>query len=112
MRAVNLGRALVLETRTRTADGLGGYTENWVGRGTLWAEVTPGTGRVMDGEEVTGSVVPLRITVRGAPIGAPSRPAGGDRFREGVRIFRIVAVTERDPDGRYLSCTALEEVLA
>lgn len=112
MNAVNLGRALVLETRVRTADGLGGYSEAWVPRGTLWAEVVPGAGRVLDREEVTGSVVPLRITVRGARIGAPSRPVAGDRFREGVRSYHIIAVTERDPDGRYLTCFAQEEVPA
>ena len=112
MNAVNLGRALVLETRVRTADGLGGFAEAWVPRGTLWAEVMPGAGRGLDREEVTGSVVSLRITVRGAQIGAPSRPVAGDRFREGLRHYRIVAVTERDPEGRYLTCFAQEEIPA
>jgi head-tail adaptor len=112
MTAVNLGRALVLETRVRTADGLGGYAETWVPRGTLWAEVLSGAGRVLDREEVTGSSVPMRITVRAAQMGAPSRPVAGDRFREGVRSYHILAVAERDPEGRYLTCFAQEEVPA
>jgi head-tail adaptor len=110
MNAVSLGRALVLEARMRMPDGLGGFAESWVARGTLWAEVLPGSGRELVREEVTGSAVPLRITVRGAPVGAPSRPVAGERFREGVRTYRIVAVTERDPGGRYLTCFAQEEV--
>jgi len=109
---VRLGRALVLETLVRMPDGLGGFGETWVARGTLWAEVVPGSGRELAREEVTGSAVPLRITVRGARIGAPSRPTAGDRFREGDRSYRVVAVTERDPEGRYLLCMAVEEVLA
>lgn len=110
MSPIVLGRSLVLETRVRTADGLGGFAEVWVGRGTLWAELVPGAGRDLVREEVTGSAVPFRITVRGAQVGAPSRPMAGDRFREGDRSYRIVAVTERDPEGRYLMCFALEEV--
>jgi head-tail adaptor len=112
MSGVSLGRALVLETRARTPDGLGGFAEAWVARGTLWAEVVPGAGRDLIREEVAGSAVPLRITVRGAPTGAPSRPAAGDRFREGDRSYRIVAVTERDAVGRYLMCFAIEEIPA
>ncbi len=112
MSAVNLGRALVLETRLRTPDGLGGFAESWTPLGTLWAEVVPGTGRALVREEVTGSIVTLRITVRGAPAGSPSRPQAGDRFRDAGRVYPIVAVTERDPEGRYLTCFAQEEVLA
>ena len=56
------------------------------------------------------SAVPYRVTVRGAPVGSPSRPKAGQRFREGTRLFLIQAVTERDQFGRYLTCFAREEV--
>ena len=56
------------------------------------------------------SAVPYRVTVRGAPTGAPSRPKAGQRLREGARLFLIQAVTERDQFGRYLTCFAREEV--
>jgi head-tail adaptor len=46
--------------------------------------------------------------VRGAPVGAPSRPVAGQRFREGARIYPILAVAEADPEGRYLVCHAEE----
>ncbi|WP_440486719.1 phage head completion protein, partial [Salipiger bermudensis] len=52
------------------------------------------------------------ITVRGAPLGASNRPLPGQRFRQQTRLFRIVAVTEAEPGGLYLTCEAREEVAA
>ena len=110
MKAPDLNRTLVLEGATRVNDGAGGYAEVWATLGTLWAAVAPGSGRDVPGEELVLSSVPYRITVRAAPYGAVSRPKPEQRFREGARIFTILAVTERDPDGRYLTCFAREEV--
>ena len=110
MKAPHLNRALVLEGVVRTADGAGGFTEAWTVLGTLWAEVLPGSGSDVLGEERMLSAVPYRVTVRGAPFGAASRPKAGQRFREGLRLFLIQAVTERDQFGRYLTCFAREEV--
>ena len=56
--------------------------------------------------------MPLRITVRAAAVGDARRPKPGQRFREGGRLFRILAVSERDTGGRYLACMAREEVPA
>jgi len=104
-----LSRTLVLEGPQRVADGAGGFVEAWVALGTLWAEVVAGAGREVAGQEVTLTSVPYRITVRGAPQGAPSRPRPEQRFRDGARVFHISAVSERDPGGRYLVCFAREE---
>ncbi len=113
MKPVALSRPLVLETSHRVPDGAGGYTEAWLALGTLWAEVVAGTGREDTGSAfVTLSRVPYRITVRGAPQGAPSRPKPAQRFRDGARLFRIVAVTEREASGLHLICFAHEEVPA
>lgn len=111
-RPPELTRLLVLEAPERTGDGAGGFAEGWTALGTLWAEVKPGSGREREGEMVTLSRVPYRITVRGAPVGAASRPRAEQRFRDGARIFHVVAVTERDPQGHYLTCFAEEEVSA
>jgi head-tail adaptor len=107
---IRLNRPLVLEAQTRSADGAGGFSETWSSLGTLWADVAPGSGRDVAGVEVTYAAVPLRITVRGAPVGSPARPAAGQRFRDGTRTFAILAVSERDPDGQYLICFSREEV--
>lgn len=109
-RETRLTRRLVLEEAVRVADQAGGYTEDWLPVGTLWAEIRAGSGRERAGGGMALSVVPYRIIVRHAPSGAPSRPRPDQRFRDGTRIFRILAVAEDDRDPRYLTCHATEEV--
>ncbi len=106
-----LNRRLVLEKAVQVADGAGGFSESWAVLGVVWAEVVAGSGRDVAGEEVTVSSVPYRITVRGAPVGAASRPKADQRLRDGTRLFKIIAVTERDAGGAFLTCFAREEVL-
>jgi head-tail adaptor len=107
-----LDRALTLEAPVRSPDGAGGFMVTWQALGTHWAELRPGTGRERSGRAVTLSRSPYRIIVRGAPVGSPARPQPDQRFREGDRIFAILAVTEADPSGRYLTCHAEEETVA
>lgn len=105
-----LNRRLVLEGLERSPDGAGGFVETWQELGVHWAEIRPGTGREIGGQAMTLTRVPCRITVRAAPVGAPSRPLPDHRFREGDRIFEVLAVTERDPGAHYLTCFAEEEL--
>jgi head-tail adaptor len=107
-----LGRRLILENAGRVPDGGGGFVESWLPLGQLWAEVRPGRGRTAEGEGVVLSQVPWRITVRAARPGSAARPVAGQRFREGLRIFRILSVAEADAGGRYLTCEADEETSA
>ncbi len=110
MRPPRLNRPLVLEEAVRHADGLGGYGGGWAALGTLWAEVLALGGRDVAADQLLVSTTRYRITVRAAAPGAPSRPRPDQRFREGGRLFRILAVAERDAAGRYLTCYAEEEV--
>ncbi|MCB2134784.1 MAG: head-tail adaptor protein [Rhodobacteraceae bacterium] len=112
MTAPTLNRKLVLEEAQRLPDGSGGFGLNWVALGTLWAAVQTGSGRERAGEFVTLSSVGYRITVRAAPHGAPSRPKPEQRFRDGARIFRILAVAEAGLGSHYLTCFAEEQVLS
>lgn len=110
MGRVVLNRPLVLEAPARVPDGAGGFAQTWSVLGTLWAEVVARTGREVTDGTAQLSSTGYRITVRAAPYGAASRPAPEQRFRDGARVFRIGAVTDRDPTGRYLTCYATEEV--
>jgi len=110
--SVNLRRKLVLEARVRTPDMAGGYTEVWVAQGTVRADLRPGTGRARDVAAVSLAYVPYRVIVRASPVGAPSRPVPGQRFRDGTRLFHILAVSDGDRDARYLDCFTKEEVLS
>jgi head-tail adaptor len=109
---MRLNRRLVLEEVERVPDGAGGFAEVWVTRGVLWGHVKAGVGREAAADFATLSTVPYRITVRAAPVSAPSRPKPDQRFREGARMFRILAVTEDEGAGTYLVCFAREEVAA
>ncbi|MEO1274839.1 MAG: head-tail adaptor protein [Pseudomonadota bacterium] len=108
---MKLSRKLVLEERSRTADGMGGADVAWVTVGTLWGQLVARSGGEGFSNAEEASRQAWRITVRGAPKGAPSRPRADQRFREGTRIFNILSVAEADPEGRYLICNA-EEGLA
>ncbi|OOY12615.1 MAG: head-tail adaptor protein [Rhodobacteraceae bacterium] len=112
MSVPDLNRKLVLEAPERVADGAGGFTEIWTALGELWAQMVPGTGVERAGEFVTLASVPWKITVRAAPEGSPRRPRPEQRFREGGRVFRILAVAEADRGAHYLTCFAREEVVA
>ena len=105
---VNLSRKLVLEERANTPDGKGGFTVGWQVLGVVWADVDARSGReaLVSARDI--SRVRYRIIVRGAPVGAASRPRPDQRFREGDRVFSILAVAEFDPAGRWLECWAEE----
>lgn len=107
-----LNRKLVLEAPERVSDGAGGFTAAWVAQGEIWAELKAGSGRERNLEGVTASTQKWTVTIRAAAHGAPSRPKPEQRFRAGNRVFRILAVAEADPEGRYLKCAAEEEVAA
>ena len=109
MRAPQLNRKLQLEQFVTTSDGAGGYSEIWQYVGELWADLTPSSARETDRVGLTLSSVPIKVVVRAAPHGAPSRPQTGQRFRDGTRVLRIYGVTETDPKLRYLTCFTREE---
>lgn len=110
MTVPRLNRKLALESPETTPDGAGGQIETWTVLGTLWAELRPRTGRERTGEAGAVSAGAYRVTVRAVPEGSSMRPRPGQRLRNGARVFRILAVTERDADGLYLICFAQEEV--
>lgn len=105
-----LNRKLVLQTPKRSPDHAGGYATDWQPLGELWGEVRSGTGSERGANALALSRVPLRITVRAAQVGSDARPRAGQRFLEGARVYSITAVTERDTQGRFLTCHAEEEV--
>ncbi|MGB7316463.1 MAG: phage head closure protein [Planktotalea sp.] len=112
MSAPRLNRALVLETRDIIADGAGGQHSTWSALGTVWASIRSLTGRETGSLGIAQSKVGLKITLRAAPHASTLRPRPDQRFREGARIYRITAVAEAEPAGRYLVCYASEEVAA
>ncbi len=105
-----LNRALELQDRVETPDGAGGYVTTWQTIGSVWADVALRSGRDVRFGQAVVAQASYRITVRGAPVDAPSRPRPDQRFAEGTRLFKILAVAEADAQGHYLTCFAEEEV--
>lgn len=107
MKAPSIGalrRRLTLEVPVATPDGAGGRTIAWQAAGEVYAEVEPRrrTERVEDGR--LAGVVTHHITVR-----RRDDVAGGCRFVDGARVFRVLAVEDADPARRFLRCLTEEE---
>lgn len=109
MSAVRLSRRLRLEELVPSPDGAGGLTQIWEEAGALWADLRAARARGPLREGGVFGGAGLQVVVRFAPPGSPQRPAPGQRFREGARVWLILAVSEGDPDARYLSCQVREE---
>jgi len=107
-----LNRPLVLEAAASLPDGAGGLVLNWVALGTLWAEVRPGAGRERLGPIAPEGEMLFRVYTRAAPPASPQRPRPDQRFRDGARVFRILAVGEADAAGAFLVAVCREEVPA
>ncbi len=113
MSASSLSRKLILEEAHRAQTVPGALRRSGCQLGALWADVRPSSGRERASLALlTVSTLLFRITVRGAPPGSPQRPRPDQRFRDGARIFGILAVTESDSTARFLTCYAREEVAA
>ncbi len=112
MRRYALNRPMALEEAQSTPDGSGGQAIAWATLGTHWTEVRAGSGRELRSEIAPQSQMTFRIFLRAAPQGSPQRPRPGQRFRDGTRVFVIIAVSEADPLGAFLICHAREEVPA
>ena len=99
----SLNRRLTLEAPVESADGAGGVMRSFETVATLWAEVTPiSAARAIEAERA-GARVTHRIGIRFADDITTMH-----RFRDGERIFRLVALRDRDGRKRFLSIEAEE----
>ena len=110
MKTEQLSHLLILERVETSPDGTGGFSQVWLPVATVWSKIMPGARNVAASNEFATSSVSYQIIVRGSEIGAEHRPISGQRFRDEIRTYEILAVTERDPGGAYLTCFARGEV--
>lgn len=92
--AGKLDQRITLERRTRTPDGMGGFTEDWVVQAAVWAQVMPLRGSERwEAMRVTADArMKVRIRWRGDENGQPFyTPA--DRLLWRGRIYNIESVT-------------------
>jgi SPP1 family predicted phage head-tail adaptor len=100
-----LNRRLVLEEPVESADGAGGVTRSYAAVTTLWAAVRPAAARGNVVADAAGATVTHRIVLR-----ARTDLTTRHRLRDGLRIFRIVALRDPDGAGRYIEIAAEERV--
>jgi SPP1 family predicted phage head-tail adaptor len=100
-----LRHRLALEAPVESADGAGGVTRSYSVVATLWAEVMPvSAARALEAERLGGRIT-HRICIRFS-----DDITTRHRFRDGVRVFRIVSLRDRDGRKRFLSIEAEEIV--
>jgi SPP1 family predicted phage head-tail adaptor len=100
-----LRHRLVLEEPVETPDGAGGVSRSYQTVTTVWASLTPTAARGAVVAESLGANITHRIVLRGGPDVTTRH-----RFREGGRIFRILASRDLDGTGRFLEIQAEERV--
>jgi SPP1 family predicted phage head-tail adaptor len=97
-----LDRRLVLEAPVETPDGAGGVTRTYQAVTTVWAQVMPVRAVADVSADSLAADVTHRIVVR-----APRTVTTSHRFRDGARIFRVVAYRE-STDRRFVEIEAEE----
>lgn len=100
--AGDLNRRLVLQAPVETGDGAGGVVIAYQTVTTLWAQVTPKSGRGDVTAASLGALVTHTITIR-----AGQAVTTRSRFQDGARIYRVVAIRDSD-DRRFLVIDAEE----
>jgi SPP1 family predicted phage head-tail adaptor len=98
-----LNRRLVLEAPAIAPDGAGGVVRTYQTLTTLWAALVPISARedvVADG---LGDTVTHRITIRSGP-----EVTTRHRFRQGTRIFDVMAIRDHDGQSRFLDIDVKE----
>lgn len=94
-----LNRRLTLEAPVETDDGAGGVTRSYAAVATLWGSVEPRSARGAVEADALGGNVGYRIRIRfNADITLRHR------FRDGDKIYRIIALRTRDK--RFLDIDA------
>ena len=105
----DLDRKLVLEEAVKLPDGAGGFSQNWIALGTLWAAIKPRSGRLGTELDMPTSEVKLRVVLRAAATGSSMRPKPGQRLVESGRVYAIEAVGDVPGTPNFMECWVREE---
>ncbi|PWJ19149.1 head-tail adaptor protein [Jannaschia seohaensis] len=106
-----LTRRLTHEAPTRVEDGAGGWTRSWEMRGAHWCEVRMRSGQLRPTEFGRTPRLAVRIVTHAVPQDQPTRPWPGHRLSDLGRGYIVDAVHENDPNDRYMTILASEEVV-
>lgn len=91
---------LVVQQPVETPDGQGGVTRTWTTFATVWAQLTPLAARREMQADADGATQAYRIVLR-----SNLSLTLQHRFSDGARVYRIVAIRDRD-DRRFIEIDA------
>lgn len=86
-----LNRRLVLEAPVETADGAGGIARDFAAVATVWGSVVSLSARADMFAAGRAAAITHRIVIRRGP-----QVTVRHRFRDGERIYAVIAVSEND----------------
>ena len=110
LRAGALGQRITLQQRSTAQDATGGQLATWSDVATVWAEVTPLSGRELIAAQAVASETSHQITLRWQPAFADARAVTAMRVVYNGRHFNINAAINEDERNRTLTLLVSEGV--
>ena len=92
--AGSLDQRVTIQSRTDVIDAMGGVSSSWATLATVWAQVSPITGREFVSAEQTMSGATVRVRIRRRADVTPRM-----RLVHGSRIYDIQSVADVDSKG-------------
>jgi SPP1 family predicted phage head-tail adaptor len=108
VRAGQLARRLLIQSRSSSQDTFGGQQLVWTDLITVWADIQPLSGRELESAQRMASEISHQITVRYQPIFADTRVVAGYRALYKGRIFNIHASMNEDEKNAVITLLASE----
>lgn len=105
MRAGTLKHRIVIQSETKTPDGIGGSTLTWADKMEAWAAIWPLSAKESLDAMKLELVVTHKIRIR-----YRSGITAKNRIKFGSRIFNIVSLINLDERGRTLDMLATEDI--
>ena len=110
MRSGALSQRITLQQRAVAQDATGGQLATWSDVATVWAEVTPLSGRELIGAQAVASETSHQITMRWQPAFADPQTVAALRVVMNGRCFNINASINEDERNRALVLLVSEGV--
>jgi len=98
-----LNKRVILQSKTQTADDMGGFTTVWNNAATVWAAIWPTSARELTQSMQTDMVITHRIRIRYRSSFIPSY-----RIKFGNRYFNIVSIINPNERNEWLDIMAKE----
>ena len=108
LRAGTLRHRLVIQRRTATQDSVGGQSTAWTTIATVWAEISPLSGREQLAAQAVQAEITHQITVRWQPLFANPKVVASYRGLDNGRIFNISSSINQDERNRIVVLQATE----